>query len=281
MKVIGGLACRVRCVIAAVAYTQRTGKRLVVDWKKKDKAQKLGTFDVSLEELWEGPYEVTDTGKSWNGTYRTPRDELAAALDGDGDLRIRTDSALAFGRWNVPNLGYWFRRYMLPTEMLANRIVALTSNLPSPLIGVHVRDAKPGSQRAPDLDWYRRTIAERPAWPIRLCTESQRVADWFAAWYGDRVSISKREDDRPVGTYNRSGILHVAAELYLLADHCDWVIGSKRSTYSELVALMRGAVKIGSARTASAAAPNTRGGLYEDQAVPPDDSDLGVIGAKR
>jgi len=273
LQVYSGLGCRLRCVLAAVTYTQRSGKSLHVNWLRKDKSQTLGTFDVSLNELWRGPYEVTNKEGNWGAKLLTPKDELAAALDTDGDVWIRTDTTMAFG---CPDLAGCLQTHLTPTSLLANRTAALMKGLPRPIIGLHFRDAVMSRSRAPDLNWYVDQLREMPEWPVYLCTDTPEMANAVRERLGDRVLIAEREDDEPVGTYNRAGIIQVAAELYVLAA-CDWVFGSRGSTYSELVALMRGAEKIGRARDAKRMKANLTGGRYADEACGVDTKALAEV----
>jgi len=280
LQVIGGLASRMRCVLAAIQASRRTGKRLVVDWPKAEAAQRpLGTFAVSLEELWAGPYTVVDAGHVMGGAVRTPRNEVPAALGRGGDVQIRADSPYELGEWCDMRLAETFRQSLCATPMLSEEVKRLRDRLPRPAIGAHVRIANLSEERQPNYPWYFSRLDSLPPWPVYLAADSPEAAAAFGARLGGRLVLPERGDRLPVGTYNREGILRVAAELQVLSE-CDWVLGSRRSTYSELVCLLRGGEKIGPARKANRAAPNVRGGRYEDAAVPADSESLAEVLAR-
>lgn len=244
LQVLGGLVSRLRAVLGAMAYCEESGRRLVIDWPRSEPSETLGTFPIRFSEMWEHPYEETDIGRS----FRKRDIEFA---------EFRTCHIEDFHPYVLSRVPEYFDR-LTPTAELQTLIDAV--KLPHPIVGLQIRRA----MKAPatvGLDWFQDRTAE-------ICRADRCNAIFLAA---DEKGVSTRmqtfararllefSEQAKDYAYDRTGIVKAAADLYLLRQ-CDWVVGSNRSSYSELVALLRGAEYKGSHTKHDGLA----GGRYED-----------------
>jgi len=259
LEVSGGLCSRLRALLGAMAYCDQTDKGLVVHWPVNAAYNKRGTLAAPLSDLWEGPFSVSEAG----GPFRKD-----AELSCCGDLWLRQTHLGYFAKYLRRPVSHYFG-HLRPAPGVTEWVRAGLRLLRSPTVGVQVRSwiKQPES---PLIDWYLgRMAAIRSMRPdVRFYLSADQEADESAA---------RRDFDSAIVTikhgtgyaYDRDGVIRCAADLYVLRA-CDWVIGSCRSSYGQMVALIRGGKRTGLLRRPGCIS----GGRYEDKWHPPDQREL-------
>lgn len=249
---MSGLCSRFRALVGASAYCEAMGKELVVYWPLSDPSKRHGRvpFPVRMSELWEHPYAEVNEGKP-----HFPKD--AAALNGPGDVRFRTCHLAPFVPYMRQPVGFYAGRFQVAgavREMIRSVLV----DMEHPIVGVILRW------------WARNELTEAPEWfanrmrqivdvcpdvSFYLAADCVRVDELIHEAFPGRVTSLKHGTDYK---YDRPGIMRTLADLHIVAA-CDWVVGTRRSSYSQMAAFMRGARRVGSISKAA----STAGGRYE------------------
>lgn len=264
LQTSSGLASRMRAVVGAIAYCQATDRRLIVDWPRKEPSETLGTFEAKFHDLWSNPeIEETDCGRRFPGL----RLDNADILNTDAArLELRTCHIEPFLKWMPENQPGHFVWKLKPTDAVREIINSYKVNGDDDpfshfIVGVNIRHAlKQPSVAEPE--WFIERMRTRLETTVFFCSlDSLTIEQHLRAEFGDRI-VCQRKDY----VYDRTGIIKTCADLYLLAT-CDHVIGSNYSSYSQMVAFMRGAQYVG---------PHDKpqrgliGGRYEDLWNPPE-----------
>jgi hypothetical protein len=275
LQVSSGLASRLRAVVGAIAYCHATDRRLIVDWPRKEPSETLGTFEAGFHDLWSNPeIEETDCKRRFQGLRLDNADIMS---DEPAWLELRTCHIEPFLPFMADNRPGPFIDSLRPTESVysaAEDIMASSRCDHAELsvsvgqlharwsvVGVNIRHAlKQPSVAEPE--WFIGRMRTFPETTLFFCSlDSLSVEVLLRQEFGDRI-ICQRKDY----AYDRAGIIKTCADLYLLAA-CDYVIGSNYSSYSQMVAFMRGAQYVG---------PHDKpgrgliGGRYEDLWNPPE-----------
>ena len=244
LEVMGGLVSRLRAVLAADIWCRRHGHDLVVNWPRiQPNLPEWDGFRARLSYLWQHPWIEQDMGVQYWPKEITHQ---------KGGYKVRTCHPETFDV-RADELREAFLR-LVPRPRLQRAIDAVCMR-PSlrMIVGVQVRSyiPQPGN---PPVEWYVEKLAERDGL-FYLVADERSTGEILRAAYPGRV-LERKKDYQ----YGRRGILHSAADLYVLSQ-CDWVIGSAGSSYAELVAVLRGA-KI----TGPLGEPGSiQGGRYEDK----------------
>lgn len=249
LQVNGGLASRLRVVVGGIAYCEATGRRLHVDWPLIEKSETSGKFPIRFGDIWKYDLEETNGTVIWGGAKN-------ANLDCGGDVRLRTCHIEPF----LPYLKRPFRHYVNQLSMQPKTAAMVDSMLPRLkavlTAGVNIRCAiSDPHTKKPDWFWERmEKVQSGSALPMQffLSTDEKEVSDATKA----RFLVIERPQ---TFLYDTEGIRGRAADIYLL-DACDWVIGSNHSSYSQFVAMLRGAEYLGSHEKPE----GLKGGRYED-----------------
>ncbi len=252
VQVLGGLVSRMRAVVGAIACCEATGRRLIIDWPKPEPA--ITSFQATFHDLWSNDYEVTRGGV---GLFTKNLTDLAK----DCDIQLRTCHLTDF----MPYYSKPLREYIAvlqPTEKVATFSAEALEKFRRPVVGIATRCTNNHPMMV-DLGWFERrrdAIAKECDVQFYLSCDTKDAFDRLSAPYPDRCITQDK-----TYLYDRLGIMKSAADLYTLAA-CDWVIGTNHSSYSEMVALIRGAKLIGSHEKPD----GTKGGRYEDAWNPSD-----------
>ncbi len=209
----GGLASRMRTVIPAKALAEIRGVPLVVNWSRHAHVltEQGCQFKCGLGELWEGFDERND------------HEKLPKTLD--ERMAINTCHPESFHPETLPPLGEVFNS-LIPAPPLAQAIKDLPAVVEGS-IGIHIRTEHPQPE-ATELKWYLELLSEIPKdAPIVLSCENSQVSYRIRQVRRDIIEQSKSY------SYDRLGIIRAAADLYLLSQCC-WIVGSARSSFSQL-----------------------------------------------
>ncbi|MFU0507212.1 nodulation protein NodZ [Pseudaminobacter sp. NGMCC 1.201702] len=161
------------------------------------------------------------------------RRQLAASA------QFRGMSSDALARWAL-------NRYFVPNARVRNEVERLFAGRRRPVIGVHVRytDRKVSLERIfRDTERVRRIV---PAAQIFLATDNAGVQERFRARFNDVFVIEKNLGDDQTTLHEREGrVDHQREAEDALIDmwalsRCDWLVHSRRSTFSVAAALIGG-----------------------------------------
>lgn len=267
-----------RAVVGALAYCQANDRRLIIDWPEKEPSETLGTFPARFSDLWSNDIEQTDCKRRFPGL----RLENAGILNNAPDrLELRTCHIEPFLPWMPENKPGPFSQILTPTDNvydatdemvgsianyaaegaeLSMRSGQMHIHIPG-IVGVNIRYALK-QPCIPEPEWFAERMQAFPDATQFFCSfDSLFVESIIYSDFSPRMHFQRKDY-----AYDRAGIIKTCADLYILAA-CDYVIGSNYSSYSQMVAFMRGAQYVG---------PHDKpkrgliGGRYEDLWNPPE-----------
>lgn len=256
LQVNSGLCSRLRAVIGAISYCEATGKTLAIDWPRSEPSETLGTFEPRMSDLWHHPYEERDGGGHWSG-------RMCGQLSDNGSIRFRTCHIEPFLPYMTEPIGNYLNR-LRPTERVQKAIDAIYVPNSHPFVGVNIRHSlkQPG---ASEPSWFIERLSKFPPETHFFGSfDSLEVHRAMKAAFPGRIQTTPKDY-----VYDFNGIVRTCADLYVL-EKCDWVVGSNWSSYSQMVAFMRGAEYVGPHDKPH----GLRGGRYEDAWNPPDEAEL-------
>lgn len=264
LQVMGGLGSRLRVVVGALAYCQKVGRQLVVHWPRNEPSETLGVFDCRLSDLYAGPFEETGADEThWTGV----KDPAVLNAHGTSEIRFRTDKIEAFVFY-MNSADYRDAFFSLrATDELSIAVSAI--HWPSTwMIGVHVRYANKSPESVP-AEWYLDRfeliqLLHENRWNVFLACDDPSVIEPFAERFGARLRTLTK-----TFAYDHLGIVRQCADMELLR-RCDWMIGANHSSFSQHVALTRGATYVRDSNHQTCVI----GGRYEDAWCKPDAGDL-------
>lgn len=246
LEVMGGLVSRLRAVLAADLYTRRKGMKLRINWPRRQDnlVEWDGEFQAKLEDLWRVPWETCDHPiMHFSGSERYKKDP---------DEQVRTCHPSDFGILDH-EIREPFGR-LVPT--LAVRKAA-DIPMPDGTVGLHIRSHLPHPDFKP-LSWFVEVMKTYTSSQMfYLVCDEQSTEDKLREEFPRRI-LTRSKDY----AYDLGGITKAAADLYVLSDldKTKMVHGSVRSSYSQLVAILRGAKIDGPLHGPG----NIRGGRYSD-----------------
>lgn len=90
LHVRSGLCNRLRPILAAITFCERTGRDLRIHWPRVDQAEKGGggVFDASLSDLFDHPFEEVDEVRHTETGRLIRQSEIT--LETTGDMHLRT-----------------------------------------------------------------------------------------------------------------------------------------------------------------------------------------------
>lgn len=259
LQVYSGLASRLRAVVGAMAYCEVTGKDLIVHWPFEDKSEDAGEFPCRMKDIWDHPFQEVNGGNSyWTASQN-------GDLADEGDVRFRTCHLCNWTDYFRRPIGEYAHQLTLTDEVadMVRTIETKFSRWQHPLVTVSIR-AHNKQRETPRLPWFidrmKELVKLQPAVTFFLsadCIETQAAMEQE---FGGRVLCQRK-----TYLYDREGIMRWAADLYLLALG-DWMVGSTRSSFSQMAAFMRGAERIDHLKSDTG---SIIGGFYEDSRHPP------------
>lgn len=222
--VMGGLCSRLRAVVSAIGFCETTNRELVLHWPKRE--HRLIDLDCKFEamfsDIWQLPSNVVETS-AWEKFSKA-----ALEIDAVGDLEIFTCHPEDFQpQFFSESLGH-YANSLVPSEETQKRIDSVT--IPEGCIGIHIRH-KIAQPEAEPVEWYLERLQVEDV-PLFLSADSKDVEDQILTAFPDTLV-----QDKPY-IYNRDGIIRSAADLYLLSQ-CSRIVGSFRSSYSQMAAWMQ------------------------------------------
>lgn len=252
LMAMGGLCSRFRAVVGASAYCEVTGKDLVVHWPPSDQSKKHGLtqFPITMSELWDHPYTEVNGDEPKFLKDRT-------ALNDQGDVRLRECRLLPFLPYIRRPIWSYLRRFPI-TPAVQDIVRSVVVGMGGPTVGVIIRWwDRNNPTEAPTwfVDRMKRIIALCPDVRFHLVADCIEVDNLIFQAFPDRVAALKHGTDYK---YDRQGIMRTLADLHILTA-CDWVIGTRRSSYAQMAAFLRGAERVRSVTLAA----STKGGRYE------------------
>jgi hypothetical protein len=268
IHVRSGLCNRLRVVLSALAYCEKTNRRLLVHWPRTDphateKEPDRG-FEAKLSDLFDGPFdEITETEFRLFGRKISQKE---IRLDTPGDLQLRTINMfpgveppegfprkheshqfLATRWYEKPLAEYW--SVMKPTAELQNWISEGKSLVDQGLCvaaivrlclftgpeGNLITNANFETPlRSPPQKFIAR-LDQLPQFnKIFLACDCQHVEDLFREAFPEQVVQLPQ-----TYVYDRETIFKRMAELYVAAS-CYKILGSYISSYSELSGWLAG-----------------------------------------
>lgn len=264
LQVCGGLGSRLRVAVAGFAYCRATGRELVLNWPRKEPSETHagGAFKCRFSDLYVADCrEVGWDHEAWTGGVKDP---CILGVE-KSPIRLRADKIDGFQKY-LDDFDYMhaFDSFGMTKDLRA--LVRNTDPLFAhgvPIIGVHIRDTLKASECA-EYGWYLDELDEIEKmmdprkFKIWLSCDSGYIEERMRTFWGDRISLFHRDYN-----YDRVGIMKQCADAHVLK-RCSWVIGSNHSSFSQHVALIRGAKY----QTDSNNARHVTGGNYHDMTVP-------------
>jgi hypothetical protein len=263
---MGGLGSRLRVAVGALAWCRENGRSLIVFCSPAEPSEDAGKFPCRLSDLYEGDFrEDSRALDAWTGKAKH-----ATNLDehGERNIRLRCDKLQPFAE-RLKDRRHGYRRAfesLKPTTALAGIVNGLV--LPRPTVGVIVRYSLAHKECA-EVGWYLnrlRELSKGRSLSIYLSCDDRYVFETFAKTSYCVRSLEKTYD------YDRWGIMRQCADAHILAK-CDWVLGANHSSFSQHVALIRGARY----RKDSSSPEHVSCGRYEDKTVTPDQVEFAEV----
>lgn len=235
-----GLCSRLRAIIGAMAQAETEGRDLEVVWNWRSGAL-LGTqMPLQFSDIWQTPFRILDVPPLGEPYLETCHLEPFRKFIQNGQFRGQ------------------FRRLRLTPEV-ASRMLPILAALPAkPIIGVHIRSVERHSVMA-RLGWFQERLRNirraDPECQFYLMTDSRAASEKIHHEFDPGVC-----EQWKTYQYDQEGALASVADLYVLIDYCDRVIGTNCSASSQVVALARGATYRGPSHRPG----GVSGGSYED-----------------
>jgi len=251
LQVNSRLASRMRAVIGAIAFCRATDRQLIIHWPHLDESEDAGKFPCNMDDIWQHPYvEIHGDTSHWTSS-------LNSDLRSAGNLRYRTCHIAEWVEYFRRPIGDYLNE-LQPTAALAEAIAAVDILEGVPLVGVVIRNHNRQKHTQP-LDWFLGRMSDlrklQPAVHFVVSADCEETEGAVKACFGGAVHMQQKSY-----RYDQEGIIKWAADLYLLRD-THWVVGSTRSSFSQLVAFMRGASRVGQLHDQNG---SVAGGGYED-----------------
>lgn len=287
IHVRSGLCNRLRVVLSALAFCEKTNRRLLVHWPSEDphatESEPDRGFEAKLSDLFHGPFDEISLAEFQFFGRKISQKQIR--LDTPGDLQLRTINMfpgveppegyprkheshqfLAERWYEKPLAEYW--KVMQPTSELWNWIMEGLKIVPQqPSVAAVVRlglfTDRIGNLitnanfetplRSPPQKFIARLKQFTTDWKIFLACDCQHVEDLFRNEFGERVVQLPQ-----TYIYDRETIFKRMAELYVSAS-CYKILGSYISSYSEFAGWLAGGTY-----SACYQWPAKEGELYED-----------------
>lgn len=235
VQVLGGLGSRLRAVLGAYAYCRYDGRQLRVHWPRQFPRHKHD-FAARLSDLWIYPGEDFEEGPPRMRTNWDPSD----------NMEIRTCHPHIFadhmpGGFTKSLGSYLVDGTFSPTPAVQD-VISRTIHKwgGEPTVGINIRSIRPGTDRVAPVEWYVERMKEiHDRVPGVVFFMSLDMEETSQAVRSALPKCSIIESGKSYD-YDASGITHCAAELHILAEHCDWFIGAETSCFSQIVQWMRG-----------------------------------------
>lgn len=248
-----GLCNRLRVVLSAIAFCERTNRKLAIHWPIVDNAEPRGTFDARLSDLFDHPFrELTE--QEWASTGR-PVKQQDLTFDTPGDLHIRTINMfpgikcppyipnpsnlhdfLASRAHYTKSFADYFSVFR-PSRAVQEIIDEESAKFSDDMVGVSVR-YNGANVLTPSLSSPEKFIERMRRFDSRkkffLNTDGKNTSDVIADAFPGRVQQIEQNF-----IYDKRGIVVRTAELYLLA-RCQHILGSSYSSYSEFAGWLAG-----------------------------------------
>ncbi|NDV60035.1 glycosyl transferase [Bacteroides sp. 519] len=256
---VGGLANRMRAVLAAIALAQDTQSRLHIiwyrDWALKCRFdqlfQPLNLPGVTLKEATIVDLILRDRPRRRN--FHLPK--IFQTLKYDARIYEKDSTRLKregfdFKQWTVGKkncyIASWVHfhstpntesyKLFVPQPELLLQIEEIAEKFTPATIGIHIRrtDNAISIDQSPTEQFIQRMneeIEKNPETTFYLATDSQEDKSLLQQIFGERVITSTKKVERN----NPLGIQHAVVELYLLS-RTSHILGSFQSSYSEAAA---------------------------------------------
>lgn len=228
LKTIGGLCSRLRVILPAIGYCEKTNRRLIIGWGPHgNKKVNNGRVEALFGDMWLHPFEEDNVSAYVSGCkdrigIRDSREEII--------LNTCHPEKLSPEMLDEPVSEYMNR--LTPTEELQNLINEV--QIPEFCVGVIIRQsvAQPGAESS---EWVieRMQVIKDAAPHVTFYLYS----DTRLASRAVRQRFSVVEQIREY-KYNRRGIMESAASLYHFAQ-CQWILGSFHSSYAQVASWMQ------------------------------------------
>lgn len=260
----GGLGNRMHTIASAIALARQVGSRLHIYW-----FQDWGLWapfahlfrPIELEEV-----SLTDAGGAMRALYDRPRRKnlhlprvyQRLAFDSciyENNAELLRQQQFDFAAWAQGRRVYMasfsdffpyapslLGRCFVPVSQVAHDIDERCAPFRGqPAVGVHIRRADHVTAIALSpthlfVERMDQILDARPDTMFYLATDSEAVKQELRDRYGRRLLTSPQPADRN----SAAGIRQAVVEMYTLA-HTDLILGSCRSTFSELASQLSGA----------------------------------------
>lgn len=228
LKTMGGLCSRLRVILPAIGYCEKTNRQLIIGWGPRgNKKVNNGRVEALFGEMWSHQFEEDNASAYVSGCkgkihIKESRNKII--------LHTCHPEKLSPEMLEEPISEYMSR--LTPTEELQNLIDEV--KIPEFCVGVIIRQ----SVAQPE--------AEPPEWAIQRMHEIKEAMPHVTFYlYSDtqlasdkvRQRFSVVEQIREY-KYNRRGIMESAASLYHFAQ-CQWILGSFRSSYAQVASWLQ------------------------------------------
>lgn len=228
LKTMGGLCSRLRVILPAIGYCEKTNRRLIIGWEPRgNKKVNNGRVEALFSDMWSHPFEEDNASAYVSGCkgkiyLKDSRETIV--------LHTCHPEKLSPEKLDNPISAYMSR--LTPTAELQKLIDDV--QIPEFCIGVIIRQ----SVAQPE--------AEPPEWAIKRMQEIRDVVPYATFYlYSDTLAASEKVHQRfsvveqsRVYKYDRQGIMESAASLYHFAQ-CLWILGSFRSSYAQVASWLQ------------------------------------------
>lgn len=233
-----GLCNRLRVLLCAIAYSEVTDRKLLLNWSKEEQ------FGAALSDLWEHPYQEIGIVRrkvfeSLFGRYTKP-DSIHLGIN-DPVLCLNTIYTFCRSQYPAPLASYLSRLKLI--EPLEQQIESFTSQWfnKNAVVGVSMRykNAHPKTLEASPPEWFIQRINELheqfPGVLFSLSTDCEEASQLIRS--STQATICQLP--RNYRSNQPDGIQEALCELYLLA-RTNYVLGSYWSSFSDMAGRIRG-----------------------------------------
>ena len=228
LKTIGGLCSRLRVILPAIGYCEKTNRQLVIGWGPRgNKKVNNGRVEAFFGDMWLHSFEED------NASFYVSSCKVKINIrDAREKIILHTchPEKLSPEMLDAPVSEYMSR--LTPTKKLQKLVDEV--QIPEFCVGVIIRQ------------FVSQPEAEPPQWAIQRMQEIKHAmpcvtfylySDTQLASHAVRQQFSILEQTKDY-KYDRLGIIKSAAGLYHLAQ-CRWIIGSFRSSYAQVASWMQ------------------------------------------
>ena len=248
LKVEGGLCNRMRTLISAIGYCEKTDRTLKLCWPVSKKFHRFRRmppqwrFEARFDDLWDFPVEIISEQEWEEASNAYPKNLITLPppdISLDSPLLLHTCHAFYESSSRSPKE---LAHFLAPAAAVAARIEKFEKDNPSDLrIAVQIRTNAVHEKSAEfsPVSWFEDRISFlKTLYPSAIflpVADSPTIFKRLHAIFGDSIV----EQCKPPGYNTRRALQKALADLYIMGKS-DYIVGTYFSSFSYMASTLQG-----------------------------------------